>query len=1291
LKQYRIFSILRQSVAARKRVRWIQLSSLWIYRVLTWCVLAVGLVFAAAVLGLRYWILPNIDQYREDIARIVSETARQKIEIGHIRANWEGLRPQLVLEQVRVLDAQGRPALEFARVDNTLSWLSLATLQLRFHALDIHRPKLEVRRDAAGAIFVAGIEMSGQLGGGGFAGWLLRQRDIEIIDATIAWTDEQRSAPRLEFKHVHMHLINRGSRHRFGLRALPPKALAAPIDVRGDLTGDSIDALAKWNGTIFVQLDYADIAAWRQWIPFPVHFPRGQGAVRAWLTFSEHNLTGATVDVQLANVQTRLAADLPELDLSELSGRIGWKSSRTGFEFTTAKLGLTTTGGLTLPPADFRFQVVAASRSAPASGELQVDSLELEPLVALADRLPLAQEARDELARFSPRGGLRDVAIRWRGDWQKPSEYGVKGRFDRLALSPAGKFPGFRGMSGSVDAREDGGTLYLNTQKAAVEMPLTFRAPLEFDVLTAQLRWERLAGETEVWLNSISFSNADLAGTLFGTFRTVKSTRGHIDLTGNLARADLRHVGRYVPLVVGADEREWVDYAFQSGQVTAGSVRIKGDIDAMPFADGRSGVFQATARVTGATLQYARGWPMIENIAAEVVFRGPQLVVYGRQGSVFGTQLSKIRAEIPDLTAKEEMCNITGEATGPTSEFLTFIEKSPVFETIDRFTEGWKAQGDGRLDLGLNIPMRAKNKMKVKGAFQFDGNTVATHPAVPVIEQASGRIEFTESSVRARRIKGAALGGPVSITADTRGEATVVITAQGRVDTDKLKDLSAGPAWMQYARGSTDWRAVITARKRMADVVFESNLKGLAVYLPPPLLKPPQQVLPVRIERRVLSSTQDSLGVAVGDIVGAKFVRQMDGATAVIPRGVVRFGGPASEPDRAGVWLSGTISSLDLDRWLALFRQPGEPVRIDWGGVDLKLGTLDALGRRYHELSVYAVAQPDGNWRSSVVGKEFEGTLLWQPQGRGRLTARMKTLVIPPPSPATLQAPTTATGERRQLDLPALDITAEQFSLGGKVLGSLKVLATPQNADWRIEQLSIINPESTFTLEGLWEGWLAAPRTRVNLRLDAQDAGKLLERLGYSDGLKRGTAKIEGALTWQGTPYEINYPSLTGNLVLDAAKGQFDKINTGAGKLLGIMSLQALPRRVSLDFGDIFSDGFAFDEIVGPVKIQQGIALTDNFRIQGPSARVLMKGKVDLARETQELRVRVTPYLSESVSVAGALIGGPVAGIATFLAQKMLKDPINQAAAFEYDVTGTWKDPQVVKIQAEATVPEAGP
>ena len=240
--------------------------------------------------------------------------------------------------------------------------------------------------------------------------------------------------------------------------------------------------------------------------------------------------------------------------------------------------------------------------------------------------------------------------------------------------------------------------------------------------------------------------------------------------------------------------------------------------------------------------------------------------------------------------------------------------------------------------------------------------------------------------------------------------------------------------------------------------------------------------------------------------------------------------------------------------------------------------------------------------------------------------------------------------------------------------------ATPQQRDWRIERLQLITPESQLSVDGTWQNWLTQPRVQVNVQLLVNDVGRLLTRLGYPEGVRRGTAKVEGALAWSGSPQRLDYPTLSGNFVLDAGKGQFLKLEPGIGKLLGILSLQSLPRRITLDFRDIFSEGLAFDEIVGAIRVMQGVASTDNLRITGPAARINMSGQVDLARETQRLRVRVNPQLSDTLSVAGALLGGPVAGVAAFIAQKLLKDPLDQIAAYEYDVTGTWADPLVNRV-----------
>ncbi|MCK7492747.1 MAG: hypothetical protein MZW92_15340 [Comamonadaceae bacterium] len=207
--------------------------------------------------------------------------------------------------------------------------------------------------------------------------------------------------------------------------------------------------------------------------------------------------------------------------------------------------------------------------------------------------------------------------------------------------------------------------------------------------------------------------------------------------------------------------------------------------------------------------------------------------------------------------------------------------------------------------------------------------------------------------------------------------------------------------------------------------------------------------------------------------------------------------------------------------------------------------------------------------------------------------------------------------------LPGLDVVADSFSLRGKKLGRLELQAVNRGNLWLIEKLSIRNPDGSLDADGQWRAGVGSGATRLNFTIDAADVGQLLERLGYGMGVKRGTAKLQGNVAWAGAPSAIDYPSLDGSLSLEAHRGEFAKLEPGVGRLLGVLSLQALPRRISLDFRDVFSEGFAFDSITGSVSARRGVMETQNLAIQGPSAKVLMTGDVSLVSETQNLKVRV--------------------------------------------------------------------
>jgi len=273
---------------------------------------------------------------------------------------------------------------------------------------------------------------------------------------------------------------------------------------------------------------------------------------------------------------------------------------------------------------------------------------------------------------------------------------------------------------------------------------------------------------------------------------------------------------------------------------------------------------------------------------------------------------------------------------------------------------------------------------------------------------------------------------------------------------------------------------------------------------------------------------------------------------------------------------------------------------------------------------------------------------------------------------------------------PALDIVAENFEARQKKLGRLELLASQQSGDWSIEKLKIVNPESTLTMDGEWHNWKRHPNTKLNLTWDISDMGKTLDRFGYPETIKGGTGSLSGQLKWPGSPHEFDLANLGGNMQIDAHKGQFLKIQPGIGRLLGILSLQSLPRRLLFDFRDVFNDGFGFDKVSASVRIDNGILRSNNFKMEGPAAKVAIGGETDINRETLNLHIEVQPSLSDSLSLA-ALAGGPVAGAAAFVAQKLLKDPLNKLAAYQYDITGTWDDPQEVKSSSNKTAPIASP
>lgn len=1304
-------------------------------RALMWLALLAYFGFAVIFLTLRYLVLPQVGDYHADIERMLSESLRLPVAIRAIDAEWQGLRPQLALHGFQVHDRQGRPAMVLDDVTAEISWTSLLHFGLRLHRLEIVSPALTIRRDAQGQIFVAGLQINTATADNQneFSDWLLEQQRVVVRDASVTWVDEQRGAPPLELRHLNFHLQNDGNRHRFGLTADPPRALAARLDLRGDFKGRDLDEWEAWKGDAYAELDYADLAIWRTWIDYPLDLPQGSGGIRLWLGFAQKQLTEATADIALANVKLRLAQDLPMLDLQSLHGRLAGKKLANGLELGAKRLALTTNDGIAILPTDFQLTWNGGADTLPASGAFSAQDLDLNAFARLAAYLPIDSTLRNQLAEAAPRGKLIEMKSTWGFAKAGPSSagasapdpsglasYSLQARFERLGVQAIGMLPGFDGVSGNLDLNEQGGKCSLAGQQAAVELPKVFADPhLVFQTLNAQASWktrmENGLSRIDLKLDNIAFENQDAAGSINGSYSGSGGEPGVIDLNARLTRAAGNAVWRYMPLVVHHDVGDWLRAAILAGRSNDTTLRLKGDLKRFPFADG-SGVFEVKGRFHDGALQYAEDWPRIEHITGELEFIGKRMLVKASRGRIHGVNLSDVKAEIADLDSGKAPLVINGKAAGPSSEFLRFIESSPVGEHIDHFTEDMAAIGNGQLNLKLSLPLGHLADTRTEGIYQFAGNRLTVDADLPPLSDVNGRLQFSGDGLKADKIRATLLGAPLVVDVKTIGNGTVLVNAEGTLSMVELRKQWTHPL-LDHLSGSAAWRGSVRVRKKNAEVVLESRLQGISSSLQEPFNKSASDTQLLRIERKPLAEPQrvaappvkravaatpgtpppprDQIDVTLGNALAARLVRRHEGErgeTTVLERGAIAIGEPLLLPDK-GMVLAVNQKRIDVDFWRKLtLGRVGEKTD---GGIAAKLPKLDTsvtlkaqeflvFGHTLNDLEVKAGTTSPANireagWRAEIKSRELVGDLNWRNLGAGRLSGHLKKLAINETS--GIKPPDDQLDRDQLKEMPGLDVEVDQFLLRGKSYGKLKLVADNRDGTWEAK-LDIENDDGKLSGTGQWRPSMTQPDTHLKFRLTVNSIEKLLARLGYPDALRRGTARLEGVLSWNGTPFDLDYPSLSGMLEVEASNGQFIKANPGVGRLLGILSLQSLPRRITLDFRDIFSEGFAFDNISAKLNLTRGIMDTSDFLMRGPAGKVHMSGTVNLPQESVNLKVRVSPALTETFAV-GAMLTYPAAGAIAWLADKILKNPLDEIFARTFALTGNWADPKWEQLSGQ--------
>jgi uncharacterized protein (TIGR02099 family) len=1325
--------------------------------------LALALAALALVAGLliRFVLWPQASAARQWLEDRGSLALSAKLTIDSLDTYWNGWHPAFRANGLKVVDAQQHTLLSAGALDGQLSWRSLFSMNLQFETLSTTQTDVLVRRTPEGKLLVAGmaVDTAGHsTEDNRFLDWLMAQGNIDLSDGKLRWLDEKGHLPQLDVAQIHFSARRSGVRHEISLEAKSEALAPRPLVMRASLRHDYLRSAGNWrhwSGQANWDVTQLQLPVVQRYLTVFERVKGGSFSTDGSVEFSDGRIVRSQARLRGSGIDLQLAGASEALQLAHAQAFLLHRSDRDGSNLLTIDTLLWQPQPAAGPPSanDTAWREgmrkVTLGWALDNKGGLRKFSLkaptfDLNTVRALAASMPVDTAVLRQLRALQPAGHLDNLNVNWNRDRagvldRRPGKahYVVQGTLRNVSVSgqpavPAiganGKpnlgVPGFANLSGTFNVDERQGTVHFEGANAALVLPGMFDEPrLPFDQIGGDVRWTRQDGQMTVNVENIRFANADTAGAVSGTWRTGgDSESGIADLSGELSRAQVARVPRYLPLGIPAGTRHYLAGALAGGEAAGVRFVLKGDLTHFPFhaPHEKAGDFRVEVPIRQVRYQIAAHeaspggtpvWPTFADIDGQVLFERGGMSFLARRATVqgiAGVTLQDVNGRIDDLSDHGHL-EIDGGASGAVQGFLQYMAASPVREWTGHVADNSRAQGNGELRLKLDMPLANANATRVDGSFRFPGNDVVLNAQLPQLGGASGVIAFNERGFQLENMRARFLGGEVRLGGGSQPDGSVRVTANGNASGAGMREATAGTSVAALAgklEGNTGYSAVFSSRERQMQVQVSSELNGLAIGLPAPLAKPAAQDMPLRFELRPAPGRAglEEMVVQLGGALNARYLLRPDrngGDTEVVAGGI---GLQQAAPLPAnGVTAAATLEQFDFDGWRSALASLGgmqgdgsrraSPPAFLPERINARIRTLKATGRTLDDVTVEATRVASG-WDVNVDSRQIAGNMQWRaegPTGSGAMRLRLSRLNVPDASDEHNVVDAIASS----IDtLPSIDLVADQFTLRGHDFGKLEVVArSSKNGDepvWTLERLLIEQPGATLTGSGTWrvprrlrdgDPANAPRRTALTFAIDIRDAGATLERLGLPHTLRDGKGKLEGRVAWRGSPMSIDYPTLNGRLSLELENGQILSVEPGAARLLGVLSLQGLLRFASLDFRSLSGRGLLFDRISGAGTVENGVGSIQDFELKSPQIIASMSGSADLLRETQDLDVQVVPRINATTTSVAAAFINPVLGIGTLAAQLLFADEFSRVFTQHYRITGSWANPQIGKLE----------
>ncbi len=1212
---------------------------------------AVLIILTAVLVGVGRTLVPHVDQIRPWLESQISEHSGMPIGIARLEAQWPRLTPQFTLHSVRV----GKSDEPLATIDSA--------------QLEVHLPGLFQRDQNLLNLVVLGLDIElvededgrwgMRLAGGGQLGMGEGMPAERVLTGNLVLRDVQlRVAPR-RLPTTEWQLPEAELERAIGRTALVGRMHPAgdersmlELRLRAEHLNGGLGSVSAWLGVPELELDAGPA---RQFLPPELELEDRLLEAAAWFDWTPQD--GAHLDVDF----TFSGGSRDSVNGALQMVRQGRRVDAELIELTIGDDRVVT--GLSLAQRDRLWGV-------------GIDYLDLDQLHRLATPgAGLFPWWPERLA-----GELSEVlTVYRRGD----GLHRMEARLDGLVLSPTDPVPGVDGLDATFAL--DGDRVAVTPRgPASVEWPRLLRQTVSLD---------RIEGRLLLAPDSIQFDNLAIAHEVIDAMADgwiyLGNERPFLDFGIEVDRIETGDPRPWLPHgIIPPQTLEWLDQALVNVDQASGSLLFHMRAG-QRAADFDPGDFHAEIEFSDAEMAYWPDWPLARLYRGHVEFLGRSLFGQVPAAGMANLDLSVDQVVIADLT-EPELAFLAAAEQADAASLAEVLGQMPV--------PGWQAlfeqtRWSGPLDFAteVTLPFRRMQDWYLDGEVSIDGVGFALPEVGIGLSDLRGTVFFDRHELLPAALQ--AMAGERMLTLDLvagfEAPASVEVGAELH-PADLVSDADLAAMLGERIIGSSYWRFRLDAKDEGLEMALSGDLEGLGLELPDPLTKLMPESWPLTASAR-LREDQARFQLSLADRFD--FGARRDGDEWRTAVGV--YAARPDWPDAPGFALDGQLGHLDLEPWSrvtgGLFR-PAATAGGLAGHSRLSLGRL-AWGDLYLEGVDLELTRSGEAWEVGLDGAGAQGhATVPVPLDSGRVLAidlahlhllddssdieEMDLEIALAPGQTSTASP---------VGLPPLHVLIEDLRYRELDIGRVRIEAHSASRGMEIERVEADGPTLDLRGGGRWIETDDGPYSEFEGRLITASLTDMLAALGYETGLEAARTQADIIGRWPGAPHDFSLQRFDGSLAIEIADGLIPEARPGAGRLLGLVSIGTIPRRLALDFRDVFAQGLKFDRIEGRFDLADGLAVTEDLQVDSPAARIRISGSTDMVDRRYDQYLVVEPGVGGTLPILGVLAGGPVGAAAGLVLQTLFDRPLRGIAEARYAISGSWDEPVVELVEARVT------